>query len=74
LEERSYGPIAAYFVEGIMGSGNSTIGRWLARLYRRSGIPAQPVPGARPHPTNVFRSLPQQRWFYKLYDYLFDIR
>jgi thymidylate kinase len=52
------------FVEGIMGSGKSTTARWLARLYRRSGIPAQPVPEARPHPTNVFRSLPhwKQPW------------
>jgi hypothetical protein len=52
------------FVEGIMGSGKSTNARWLARLFRRSGIPARPVPEARPHPTNVFRSLPhwKQPW------------
>jgi hypothetical protein len=52
------------FVEGIMGSGKSTTARWLARLFRRAGIPAQPVPEARPHPTNVFRSLPhwKQPW------------
>jgi hypothetical protein len=52
------------FVEGIMGSGKSTTARWLARLFRRTGIPAQPVPEARPHPTNVFRSLPhwKQPW------------
>ena len=42
------------FVEGIMGSGKSTTARWLARLFRRTGIPARPVPEARPHPTNVF--------------------
>jgi thymidylate kinase len=46
------------FVEGIMGSGKSTTARWLARLIRRTGIPARPVPEARPHPTNVFRTLP----------------
>ena len=87
------------FVEGIMGSGKSTTARWLARLLRRTGIPARPVLEARPHPTNVFRSLPhwKQPWldltddelvtrsyvsmcrlccnlFYKLYDYLVDIR
>ena len=52
------------FVEGIMGSGKSTTARWLARLYCRSGIPARPVPEARPHPTNAFRSLPhwKQPW------------
>ena len=52
------------FVEGIMGSGKSTTARWLARLFRRAGVPARPVPEARPHPTNVFRSLPhwQQPW------------
>ena len=52
------------FVEGIMGSGKSTIARWLARLFRRTGIPARPVPEAHPHPTNVFRSLPhwKQPW------------
>jgi hypothetical protein len=52
------------FVEGIMGSGKSTTARWLARLFRRAGISAQPVPEARPHPTNVFRSLPhwKQPW------------
>ena len=52
------------FVEGIMGSGKSTIARWLARLFRRTGIPARPVPEARPHPTNVFRTLPhwKQPW------------
>jgi len=52
------------FVEGIMGSGKSTTARWLARLYRRAGIPARPVPEARPHPTNVFRTLPhwKQPW------------
>ena len=52
------------FVEGIMGSGKSTTARWLARLLRRAGIPARPVPEARPHPTNVFRSLPhwKQPW------------
>ena len=52
------------FVEGIMGSGKSTTARWLARLFRRAGIPARPVPEARPHPTNVFRSLPhwKQPW------------
>src|SRR5574341_1783072 len=46
------------FVEGIMGSGKSTTARWLARLFHRAGIPARPVPEARPHPTNVFRTLP----------------
>ena len=47
-----------------MGSGKSTTARWLARLYRRAGIPARPVPEARPHPTNVFRTLPhwKQPW------------
>lgn len=47
-----------------MGSGKSTTARWLARLYRRSGIPARPVPESRPHPTNVFRTLPhwKQPW------------
>jgi hypothetical protein len=52
------------FVEGIMGSGKSTTARWLARLFRRIGILAQPVPEAHPHPTNVFRSLPhwKQPW------------
>lgn len=47
-----------------MGSGKSTTARWLARLFRRAGIPAQPVPEARPHPTNVFRTLPhwKQPW------------
>jgi hypothetical protein len=52
------------FVEGIMGSGKSTTARWLARLFRRAGIRARPVPEARPHPTNVFRSLPhwKQPW------------
>jgi hypothetical protein len=52
------------FVEGIMGSGKSTTARWLARLFRRTGISAQPVPEARPHPTNVFRTLPhwKQPW------------
>jgi thymidylate kinase len=52
------------FIEGIMGSGKSTTARWLARLFRRNGIPARPVPEARPHPTNVFRSLPhwKQPW------------
>lgn len=52
------------FVEGIMGSGKSTTARWLARLFRRAGIPARPVPEARPHPTNVFRTLPhwKQPW------------
>ena len=49
------------FVEGIMGSGKSTTARWLARLFRRAGIPARPVPEARPHPTNVFRALPHWR-------------
>ena len=51
-------------VEGIMGSGKSTTARWLARLSRRAGLPARPVPEARPHPTNVFRSLPhwKQPW------------
>jgi hypothetical protein len=51
-------------VEGIMGSGKSTTARWLARLFRRTGIPARPVPEARPHPTNVFRTLPhwKQPW------------
>jgi hypothetical protein len=49
------------FVEGIMGSGKSTTARWLARLYRRMGIPALPVPEARPHPANVFRTLPHWR-------------
>jgi thymidylate kinase len=34
------------FVEGIMGSGKSTTARWLARLSRRAGIPARPVPEA----------------------------
>jgi hypothetical protein len=52
------------FVGGIMGSGKSTTARWLARLFRRLGIPARPVPEARPHPTNVFRTLPhwKQPW------------
>jgi hypothetical protein len=52
------------FVEGIMGSGKSTTARWLARLLQRVGVPARPVPEARPHPTNVFRSLPhwKQPW------------
>jgi hypothetical protein len=52
------------FVEGIMGSGKSTTARWLARLFGRTGIPARPVPEARPHPTNVFRTLPhwKQPW------------
>jgi hypothetical protein len=52
------------FVDGIMGSGKSTTARWLARLYRRAGISARSVPEARPHPTNVFRSLPhwKQPW------------
>jgi len=52
------------FVEGIMGSGKSITARWLARLFRRTGIPARPVPEARPHPTNVFRALPhwKQPW------------
>jgi thymidylate kinase len=52
------------FVEGIMGSGKSTTARWLARLFRRAGIPARPVPEAHPHPTNVFRTLPhwKQPW------------
>src|SRR5688572_12586937 len=52
------------FVEGIMGSSKSTTARWLARLFRRAGIPARPVPEARPHPTNVFRTLPhwKQPW------------
>jgi hypothetical protein len=52
------------FVEGIMGSGKSTTARWLARLFHRTGIPARPVPEARPHPTNVFRTLPhwKQPW------------
>ena len=52
------------FVEGIMGSGKSTTARWLARLFCRAGIRARPVPEARPHPTNVFRSLPhwKQPW------------
>lgn len=52
------------FVEGIMGSGKSTTARWLARLYRRTGIAARPVPEARSHPTNVFRTLPhwKQPW------------
>ena len=52
------------FVEGIMGSGKSTTARWLARLFRRTGNPARPVPEARPHPTNVFRTLPhwKQPW------------
>jgi hypothetical protein len=52
------------FVEGIMGSGKSTTARWLARLFRRAGISARPVPEARPHPTNVFRTLPhwKQPW------------
>jgi hypothetical protein len=47
-----------------MGSGKSTTARWLARLFRRAGIPARPVPEARPHPTNVFRTLPhwKQPW------------
>ncbi len=47
-----------------MGSGKSTTARWLARLFRRAGIAARPVPEARPHPTNVFRSLPhwKQPW------------
>jgi hypothetical protein len=49
------------FVEGIMGSGKSTTARWLARLFRRAGMPARPVPEARPHPTNVFRALPHWR-------------
>ena len=49
------------FVEGIMGSGKSTTARWLARLFQRAGIPARPIPEARPHPTNVFRSLPHWR-------------
>jgi hypothetical protein len=52
------------FVEGIMGSGKSTTARWLARLFCRAGIRARPVPEARPHPTNVFRTLPhwKQPW------------
>src|SRR5215211_2325339 len=52
------------FVEGVMGSGKSTTARWLARLFRRAGILARPVPEAQPHPTNVFRSLPhwKQPW------------
>ena len=52
------------FVEGIMGSGKSTIARWLARLFRRAGLPTRPVPEAHPHPTNVFRTLPhwKQPW------------
>jgi hypothetical protein len=52
------------FVEGIMGSGKSTNARWLARLFCRTGFPARPVPEARPHPTNVFRTLPhwKQPW------------
>lgn len=52
------------FVEGIMGSGKSTTARWLAQLFLRAGVPARPVPEARPHPTNVFRSLPhwKQPW------------
>lgn len=52
------------FVEGIMGLGKSSTARWLARLLQRTGIPAQPVPEVRPHPTNVFRSLPhwKQPW------------
>ena len=47
-----------------MGSGKSTTARWLARLFRRTGMPARPIPEARPHPTNVFRSLPhwKQPW------------
>lgn len=47
-----------------MGSGKSTTARWLARLFRRNGTPACPVPEARPHPTNVFRTLPhwKQPW------------
>ena len=44
-------------VEGIMGSGKSTTARWLARLFCRNSVLARPVPEARPHPTNVFRSL-----------------
>ena len=52
------------FVEGIMGSGKTTTARWLARLFRRAGLPARPVPEAHPHPTNVFRTLPhwKQPW------------
>ena len=47
-----------------MGSGKSTTARWLARLFLRDGRPARPVPEARPHPTNVFRTLPhwKQPW------------
>lgn len=47
-----------------MGSGKSTTARWLARLFRRTGAPARPIPEARPHPTNVFRTLPhwKQPW------------
>ena len=61
------------FVEGIMGSGKSTTARWLARLFRRTGIPAQPVPEARPHPTNVFRSLPHWKQLYQDYRQLTDM-
>jgi hypothetical protein len=52
------------FVEGIMGSGKSTTARWFARLFRRNGNPARPIPEARSHPTNVFRTLPhwKQPW------------
>jgi hypothetical protein len=52
------------FVEGIMGSGKSTTARWFARLFRRNGNPARPIPEARSHPTHVFRTLPhwKQPW------------
>jgi hypothetical protein len=64
MKERTMDRPRLIFVEGIMGSGKSTTARWLARLFRRTGIPAQPVPEARPHPTNVFRTLPhwKQPW------------
>ena len=64
MKERTMDRPRLIFVEGIMGSGKSTTARWLARLFRRTGIPARPVPEARPHPTNVFRTLPhwKQPW------------
>jgi len=53
------------FIEGIVGSGKSTLTRFLARQASRNHILARGVvEHARPHPIHAYRSLPhwQQPW------------
>src|SRR4051812_44710434 len=51
-------------VEGVMGSGKSTLTRFIVHTLRQYGYQAKGVNEADPHPTYVFRTLPhwQKIW------------